>query len=230
MLSDVGAHQRFDYQKMAAEYSLTPERWDEFVREVLVDAWLGAYRAVTAWASQVLEITQGELVFLFDAAPTLNRDEDVDGVDGDDRVVAVWGRSRPALSRRDRSRLAGFLPNPLSWSQVDFDRGHLVAHAAGGALDLNLFPQAASLNRGRSAEGRVWRRMENYAARHPGNRSSSGLFTPGRLGSQPRSTTGCSSATPCGASDSSTRSNAAASRAHSSQRSAPSCSTFVTGV
>jgi hypothetical protein len=51
---------------------------------------------------------------------------------------------------------------------VGLDRGHLVAHAAGGGVDLNLSPQAISLNRGRSAEGRVWRKMERYAATHPG--------------------------------------------------------------
>jgi hypothetical protein len=35
-------------------------------------------------------------------------------------------------------------------------------------LDLNLFPQAASLNRGRTKQGRRWRSMERYAAHHPG--------------------------------------------------------------
>ena len=35
-------------------------------------------------------------------------------------------------------------------------------------MDLNLFPQAAALNRGRSEEGKRWRDMERYAERHPG--------------------------------------------------------------
>ena len=33
---------------------------------------------------------------------------------------------------------------------------------------MNLFPQASSLNRGRSAAGRRWRKLEAHAARHPG--------------------------------------------------------------
>lgn len=80
------------------------------------------------------------------------------------------------------------------------DRGHFVAHTAGGGLDLNLFPQLATLNRGRSQEGRLWRQMENYAAEHPGTplfarpiyRDSSwrpamielGLLTDGKLWSE----------------------------------------------
>jgi hypothetical protein len=37
------------------------------------------------------------------------------------------------------------------------------AHTMGGGLDINLFPQAARVNR-----GGLWRQMENYCARKPG--------------------------------------------------------------
>lgn len=154
-----------DYARLAAEHAPAVETWDAFVREALLDRWIAAYRSCTAWAGELLEIEQRELVFLFDAASTLRSAGE--GV-GDDRVVAVWGRSRVPDRERERGRLAGFLPNVHAWSRLDLDRGHLVAHAAGGGLDLNLFPQMNSLNRGLSAQGRLWRRMENYAARHPG--------------------------------------------------------------
>jgi hypothetical protein len=153
-----------DYAALVAANRPTAASWDGFVRETLEPAWIAAYRTATAWTTEVLEIAQGELVFLFDAAPTLNRAPE----SGDDRVVAVWGRSRAPEQRRDRTRLAGFLPNPLSWSHAGLDRGHFVAHAAGGGLDLNLFPQLSALNRGRSPQGRIWRRMEDHAARNPG--------------------------------------------------------------
>jgi hypothetical protein len=58
-----------DYQALAATYAPTAARWDAFVREALVEEWLGAYRRATPWTSEVLEIAQGDLVFLFDAAP-----------------------------------------------------------------------------------------------------------------------------------------------------------------
>jgi hypothetical protein len=158
------APDRIDYEALTATYAATAESWDAFVREALVEEWLAAYRRATPWTTEVLEIAQGELVFLFDAAPSLRRLPD----SGDDRTVAVWGRSRAPEKGRDRARLASFLRGLLSWSRAGLDRGHLVAHAAGGGLDLNLFPQASALNRGRSREGRVWRRMDDFVARNPG--------------------------------------------------------------
>lgn len=48
------------------------------------------------------------------------------------------------------------------------DVGHFVAHSTGGPPDINLFYQDSRLNRGWSAEGKVYRLMEKYAADHPG--------------------------------------------------------------
>lgn len=140
--------------------------WDVFSRGALLEAWTARYVATTSWEPVLLEVEQGSVKFLFDAAPTLN------SVDGDgrasDRVVGVWGRSAAPTAGRDRGRLGGFLPDASRWSGRDRDRGHLVAHAAGGGLDMNLIPQASMLNRGRSPAGRRWRSMEKHAARHPG--------------------------------------------------------------
>ena len=157
--------QPIDYERLASEAGVSSESWRAFVVDALVGPWLSAYRAATAWPTEVVEIEQGALTFLFDGAPTFNR---VGGQDADDRVVAVWGTSIVPLRRRDRSRVAGFLPNPLTWSGRQRDRGHFVAHTAGGGLDLNLFPQDAGLNRGRGEQGRRWRRIERYAAGNPG--------------------------------------------------------------
>src|SRR5665213_399138 len=80
--------------------------------------------------------------YLFDSTPTMS------GADtGDDRVVAVWGRSVAVAAPRDSSRQAGFIPVPAKWSHIGMDRGHFVAHAAGGGMDINFFPQAQGLNR-----------------------------------------------------------------------------------
>jgi len=154
-----------DYIQLAVEHAVTSARWDAFVRRALIDAWLAEYACVSDWSTQVLEIEQGELTFLFDAGPTLTENR---LGKGEDRVVAAWGHSqRPAVGR-DRRRLAGFLPFPRLWSGAKRDRGHFIAHASGGRTDLNLFPQAAALNRGRSEEGRRWREMERYAGQYPG--------------------------------------------------------------
>lgn len=74
-------------------------------------------------------------------------------------VRGVDERSRT----RDASRIRGF-----PGSDERRDRGHFLAHASGGGLDINLFHQNALLNRGWSPEGRRYRQMEQYAARHEG--------------------------------------------------------------
>jgi hypothetical protein len=43
-----------------------------------------------------------------------------------------------------------------------------MAHASGGGVDINLFHQDAAFNRGWSAQGREYRAMERYCARHAG--------------------------------------------------------------
>ena len=111
----------------------------------------------------MLEIQLDRLTYLFDASPTT-----YDLAGGDDRLVAVWGESQPPASRRDFRRQAGFLRSPAKWSGARRDRGHFVAHAAGGGLDLNLFPQISAVNRGRTMQGRRWREMERYASLHSG--------------------------------------------------------------
>jgi hypothetical protein len=117
---------------------------------------------MTDWDPEILEIKLGALTYLFDRAPSRHR-----GEGADDRLVVVWGRSTPPTAPKDAARMAGFLRG-AGWTRRGHDRGHLVAHGAGGGLDLNLVPQLATLNRGRSGQGRRWRRIERYVARHPG--------------------------------------------------------------
>jgi hypothetical protein len=63
---------------------------------------------------------------------------------------------------RRRSRQAGF-PLSSAWAGRGYERGHLLAHAAGGGLDENLFAQASHVNR-----GHAYRRLEHLATSHPG--------------------------------------------------------------
>jgi hypothetical protein len=152
-----------DYERLFEDGKPTAATWMDFVRDALVGPWITAYKTATPWTCEVLEISLDGLLHLFDAAPAFT------GTDaGDDRLVAVWGHSRGPAERRDTSRQAGFIPSPAAWSEAGRDRGHFVAHAAGGGLDLNLFPQAARLNRGTSAAGKRWRAMERYLAANPG--------------------------------------------------------------
>jgi hypothetical protein len=90
----------------------------------------------------------------------------VQGSRHDDRVVAVWGLSRrePACTR-EKARMADYMRGVWSNTYPGDDRGHFFAHTMGGGLDINLFPQLASVNRNR---GGLWRKLEMEAAEHPG--------------------------------------------------------------
>lgn len=151
------------YERLAMEHEPSPEMWESFVRAHLLMPWLKDYDLMTPWESHVMEIRQGQLTYLFDSAPTMS------GADaGDDRVVAVWGRSVTADTSREKSRQAGFIPVPARWSHAGHDRGHFVAHAAGGGMDMNFFPQAKGLNQGRTERGKVWKAMEHETIARPG--------------------------------------------------------------
>jgi len=59
--------ERLEYERLVGEHHPTVKTWDAFVREALVESWLAAYRATTEWTTEVLEIADGDLVYLFDA-------------------------------------------------------------------------------------------------------------------------------------------------------------------
>lgn len=147
------------YGMLLADAQRGGDGWDVRLGELLARRWCAEYEAQTPRPTQVLEVRVARLTYLFDAAPSLA------GAEGEDRVVGVSGSASPPERARDRSRMRGLIPEPRRWSGMDLDRGHFVAHAAGGGTDLNLFPQARALNRGRSAAGRRWRALEREASR-----------------------------------------------------------------
>lgn len=50
--------------------------WDVFSRGALLDAWTARYAATTPWEPVLLEVEQGSVPFLFDAAPTFKSVDD----------------------------------------------------------------------------------------------------------------------------------------------------------
>lgn len=141
---------------------------DELIARVtpaLIDCWIDGYRDMVDHEPYILDVPDRGFNFLFDL--TLAKFDKNDPDRPDDRVVAAYGRSREAETKRDASRIRGF-GQIGDRSRGPMDKGHLVAHTAGGSLDINIFPQRSDVNRGRSEEGRRYRKMERYAATHPG--------------------------------------------------------------
>ena len=141
--------------------------------KTLPDLWQLEYLDMPGSTTNLVTVTFGDDTrnghfcrYLFDHASAQPPSDELTGDDvnhvAEDRVAAVWGTSRlePA-GTRDKSRMKGFLRG--GWADTQDDRGHFFAHTMGGGLDINLFPQAARLNR-----SALWRRMERYCAGHPG--------------------------------------------------------------
>jgi len=91
-----------------------------------------------------------------------------------ERVVVAYAVSMEAQNKRDTARMRGFpdvdkrAKGLVGDNLCDFDKGHFLSHAAGGELDINLFPHCRKLNRGWSQQGKIFRHMEKWVSDHPG--------------------------------------------------------------
>jgi len=159
-----------DYDYILSELSTSDiEEIIKFLREMLLDEWCEKYRKMTPTVTNILQFNDNSFDFLFDFSSELvtkgvvPRDQAVE-----DRMVAVFGRSRPISRKRDASRIKGFLGPSSKVFGIKYDKGHFIGHALGGGLDVNLFPQRRDINRGWSTRGRVFRAMERYCSDNPG--------------------------------------------------------------
>jgi len=83
-----------------------------------------------------------------------------------DRVIGVCGRSSRAEEAASGKRIKLELSEELEGTARD--DGHFMARSIGGGLDLNLYSQDRLLNRGWSAQGKIYRRMEKYCREQQG--------------------------------------------------------------
>lgn len=141
------------------------EELEVFVLKALKDCWMYDYEDMVEHKPYILDVPDRGFNFLFDLTLATHDKNDPDRPD--DRVVAAYGKSREVKEKRDASRIRGFGPIG-DRARGPIDKGHFAAHSIGGALDINVFPQRAEVNRGWSVEGKLYRKMESYAAQHPG--------------------------------------------------------------
>jgi hypothetical protein len=137
----------------------------KFLVEELPYWWGAEYRKMIQHEAYILDVPDRGFNFLFDL--TLANHDKNDPTRPDDRVVAAYGFSKAPESKRDASRIRGFGAIG-GLARGPMDKGHLMAHSMGGSLDINVFPQRPEVNRGRSDRGKIYRKMEKYAAAHPG--------------------------------------------------------------
>ncbi|HCU36151.1 MAG TPA: hypothetical protein DGT21_12100 [Armatimonadetes bacterium] len=135
----------------------------QYLMGVLPDVWCARYLEMTDGVGNILEFEDGGFTFLFDFTSALGEDDVAE-----DRVVAAFGVTFRQASDRDASRIRGYPMSPPQGIDAHYDRGHFISHVAGGSLDVNLFPQTRAVNRGWSETGKLFRKMERYAADRPG--------------------------------------------------------------
>lgn len=140
-----------------------------FLRETLPSLWRHAYLNAATHPTNIVRLRFGAFEYICDVQSDLEpKGEIAYDQTAQDRVVAAFGISgsnNPPNARR-----------PTRWINPDEhvavterDHGHLIALSIGGSgRRLNVFSQARTLNRGRSAQGKVFREMERYCAQNPG--------------------------------------------------------------
>lgn len=139
------------------------ERIVSVIRAELPEAWITRYHRMCTGPTNVLEVSLRDFSYLFDFCAELVEARELPVGARADRAVVAYGIARSTSEKRDASRIRGF-----PGSDGRGDRGHLVAHAVGGGLDINVFHQDAYLNRGWSAQGKRYREMERYCSENEG--------------------------------------------------------------
>ena len=145
------------YARMLDEYRTArtrdPSGAQARLEDALIDQTVRHYRATYGGATEVVLFHDvGSHYTLFDIATS--------------RTLLVFGFSVTSGVKRDDSYHAGY---PSAGD--GYDKGHMWAHAQGGAEGgPNYVRQASALNRGHSAQGKIWRGIERYLA------SNAGLF------------------------------------------------------
>jgi len=159
-----------------------------FLLQYLPDLCCEAYRRMAGAGDEIVQLTDHGYEFLFDLGAERvvaafgitqynpgrrdsGRMADFLGqVTSRAELQRIASRAGSALAARDRLEKV-----QLTWRDRFFqtyghkyDRGHFMSHRQGGGLDINLFPQRADINQGRTRLGAEYRAMETACVAKPG--------------------------------------------------------------
>lgn len=139
-----------------------------YLREILPPLWRDAYLKTITHQSNLARVQVGAFEYLCDIYSDLeSKGEVAYDQSVQDRVVAAFGTSHVDSAHPRQSRR--WIDPNHQLSVTERDHGHLIARCIGGAnLGLNVFSQDRKLNRGRSAQGKIYRQMERYIHEQPG--------------------------------------------------------------
>ena len=161
---------RIDYRRLRKDAS-AGSIWDliAHLRSRFPAQWQRVYAATATHVPNIAQVEYGTFDYICDSYSSV---EALGEVAFDqrvrDRVVGVLGISLPMRGRRRGSMPKGWVEHPEEIDSSGRDKGHFIAHAIGGGLDMNVFSQARDLNRGISEQGKVYRLMERYCYENAG--------------------------------------------------------------
>lgn len=159
------------YEKIIQQHSVESlQALHKIFEKEISDVWIKDYILQTNnFYGEITTQRFYNFTFLFDyTGNPLN-----DGIDAcaipDSRVVGVFGITEERIfseNRKHMSRLRGITKHYQYYGGI-YERGHFIAHMAGGQIDINLFPQRRDVNRGWNGMWR-YREMEIYVSKNPG--------------------------------------------------------------
>lgn len=126
---------------------------ESWILNELSNTWIAAYNKTIQISNEILKFSDGHYQCLFDY--------------NYERVICFFCISQPTKDARDKKRQAGFIPGFTSYYHGK-DRGHFLSHCQGGGMDVNFFPQKKEINRGWSAAGKIYRKMERFCSKNHG--------------------------------------------------------------
>jgi hypothetical protein len=140
-----------------------------FLHAHLPSTWRDLYVAAIARPTNIVRFRSGSFEYLYDLYSELEASGEVPyDQTVENRVVAVFGTSASADKSLGPRRTRGWLGMGEDLLGANRDKGHFIAHSIGGRFDVNVFSQDRDLNRGWSAQGKLYRQMERYCQEHPG--------------------------------------------------------------
>jgi hypothetical protein len=158
-----------DFQKLITETKAsTPQELFNSFKNKLWELWASEYARESndLYGDITCQGFWGGFQFVIDLT-------DLDPRDGlpETRVVVAFGVSTTPAIQKNRDTMKTYWRHvPLLFERygAQYNKGHFIAHSMGGPIDVNLFPQIAHINLGRSERGKNFRKMEKYAAGNPG--------------------------------------------------------------
>jgi hypothetical protein len=189
---DNRAHDAINYNRLAARFFSSNPAVQEagffaFLYQELPRLCCDAYAQMSSAGDQIVQLNDQGYEFLFDVGAERvvaafgitrynpgNRDsarmaDFLGQATSTDlqRIIQLAGSAQKARDRLEQAQLT-WRDRFFQTYGHHYDRGHFISHRQGGGLDINLFPQLADINRGRTPLGAEYRSMEKACVARPG--------------------------------------------------------------